>query len=318
MNLHHIARKLLPKATRDRIFSRSSAYLNRLGFIHQANAGPVDFRNTDIEPDDAMRRAAGIPFLIDIPIEHLRNVGPVTGVCYFSCAEGSGNPFLETILQYLSEKAINYSHSALRLYYESFRPSSIAEALGVDDDGKLHPLLHQSPLLTFPPWAHPPIEDHEAHLRRRQENIGIECRAAGQKLDYTDGSTGFGPVTEARGRFEIDRLVAITDSISANGYHISGSIGGIQVNTLRAGQEFRFMCYNGHHRTSALAALGHDSIPAFPLPSIVDRSDVLEWPGVKASVFTPDQALQVFDALFEGQPPAAASRWWQDLTLRGS
>lgn len=318
MRLQSVLRRVLPKSLRDGGYTALARALGGLGFIPRASAGPVDFRGIDMDPSEALRRAADLPCLIDVRPEHLRNVGPVTGVVYFPCAKMMGNPFVETIKQYLQDPSLDYGRSALRLYHQSFRPDTIAEAFGMEDDGRLHFLLRQPPLLSFPPWVRPPLTDYKAHLKRRQVNIDIENRKSGRKLGHENGHYGMGPVSDAKGALELRRLISITESIRNNGYQIQTGSEAVQAVVMRASEHFRFLCANGHHRTSALAALGYTSIPVCPRPGIVDRDDVMRWPGVEAGVFTPDQALHVFDMLFNGQPPDAALRWWHEMAQKPS
>lgn len=309
--LYNIVRRTAPKPLRDKVYSGVANMLKHLGFIPSQNAGPVDFQHLDMSPEEAIRRSAGLPSLFSIRPEHLRNVGPVTGAAYFPCSKDAGNPFVETILQYLENPELDYAESALKLYHDGFQPATIAEALGVEDDGNLHFLLHRPPILTFSPWARPPIDDWKHHLRRRQYNIDIENRSCGHNLSHEAGHYGFGPVGEAKGKLEIDRLAAIVSSITKNGYQLQRGSEAVQVIVLRAGEEYRFICSNGHHRMAALAALGYETLPVSLVPKVIDRSDMATWPGVRKSVFTPEQALHVFDMFFHGHPPEPALRWWR-------
>lgn len=317
LKFHHAIRKFMPKPIRDRGYSAVASLLHRFGFIPRVTAGPVCFRGLDIEPAEAIKRAAGLPCMIDVEPDHLRNVGPVNEVAYFPCQRNSGNPFVDTIIQYLSNRDLVYDFSILQRYYVGFQPKTVAEALGIAEEDDLHFLMRQPALLTFPPWARPPLDDYETHLKRRQNNISIENHAAGGKFDCRHGYSGFGPVSKVKGAWEFNRLIRVANSIIANGYHIQSGMDAVQAVVLRSGQEYRFICANGHHRTSALAALNYDKIPVSLHTKIIDRDDILDWPGVTASVFTPDQALQIFDMFFNGTPPEAALRWWRDMQSVG-
>src|SRR5690625_1123770 len=102
MRFHHGIRRLLPKPVRDRGYSAIASSLGRFGFIPRVMAGPISFRGLDIDPAEAIKRSAGLPCVIDVVPGHLRNVGPVTGVSYFPCQKGVGNPFVETVTQHLT------------------------------------------------------------------------------------------------------------------------------------------------------------------------------------------------------------------------
>ncbi len=65
-----------------------------------------------------------------------------------------------------------------------------------------------------------------------------------------------------------------------------------------------------------LAALGWRKIPVTIRPvsyvpgGVVNCNKVFEWPGVRAGVFSEEQALNVFDRVFEGRQPPALERVW--------
>lgn len=319
-SIRRLLKKILPPAMLDRARSAKirarlaiTPPLDRIGFVYHTDAGPVDFRGLEITPEDAMRRAAGLPCLIDVPLNHLRNMGPAWGFPYFPCRRNSGNPYVDTVIQLIHGEISGYPGSFLEAYYESFQPHMIADVLGIDDNGELHFLLQQPPLLTFPPWVRPPLDDFRAHLKWREEMIGVESREHGRKLGYRDGWAGFGPVSTHKGAFEVERLISVARRIADDGYKIMTGKKAVCVNIMRSGNEYRFLCIHGQHRTSALAALGHGSVPAWPKGAVIDRKDVHKWPGVVQSVFSPEQALAIFDMFFHGRPPEAAVRWWREL-----
>lgn len=301
---------------RDRIISAVIGMSGRFGFVLASRAGPIDFRGIEVSPDGAIKRASGFPCLIDVPLKHIRNMGPAWGLPCFRCEKDAGNPFIETLSQYFTDEKISYERSYLKAYYDSFQPDTVADVLDLRIDRSSHLLLSQPPLLTFPPWARPPLDDYRAHLKRREDMIGVESRSLGKKLRIEDGWAGFGPVNDAKGGFELKRLITVANRIRAEGYQTLVGAESVRAVALRANSQFRFLCTHGQHRTSALAALGYEAVPITPATHVVDRDDVMNWPGVKASVFTPEQALQIFDMFFHGQPPKAAMRWWEELQSR--
>ena len=300
-------RRLVPKPVRERLLSIASGAMARAGFVQKIDVGPVDLQGLGLDPDEGARRAAGLPFVIDVPVRHVRNVMPV----YFPCKINAGNPFVETIRQYLEIGVIHYADSHLKCYHDRFQPRTIAETLGLGSEAALHPLLEQPPLLTFAPWVPPPLKDYRAHLQARQMDLDIENRTAGAVVSHVQGYQAMGPIGPDKGELEITRLVRVTESIAASGYLFHSGLDGMRVLTLRSGEQYRFLCTTGNHRLAAIAALGHETVPVWPA-RCVDRADVADWPGVRAGVFTSAQALEVFDRMFWGNPPPQALAWWRD------
>lgn len=309
MGLINLAQRFISQSTRERVNELLLPQFNRMGYARRLDMGPVDLRGLNINVVDALRRAAGLPVLLDIPLRDVRNMSSAEAVAYFSCGGGEANPFIATIKQCLDNPNLKYSESALRSYHDSFQPSTIAEVLGLENSGSLHPILLQPPLLAFPPWSQPPLRRYKAHLKARQQNVTTDNRSHGANISFRLGVSGFGPVGREKGEFEVQRLKKVTDSIAASGYNVLKGMRGIRVITLQSNGEYRFICAHGQHRTAALTALGYETTPAIPYPNIINRDDVLQWPGVTSSVFTPTQALRVFDMMFDGQPPATALAW---------
>lgn len=308
LRLLGVSKKILPKRLYDRGRSAVIGALEKKGFVRRLDAGPIDFRGLDITPDDAFGRAAGIPCLIDVPCDKLRNFGPIMGWPCFPCEKGKGNPYVETIIQYLDKGRVAYKDSKLKLYYDTFQPETVCDVFGFTNGSNFHHLMHRTALLVMPPWR-APLDDYYDVLEERKRYILFENRLHGAEIGHEHGWAGYGPVSEKKGNLELNRLISIVDNIIANGYRVMAGADTVRVAVLRSGGEYRFLCNQGHHRTSALAALGYKVAPASPRGPVIDRADVLKLPGVVQSVYTPEQALHVFDMLFEGRPPPAALRW---------
>ena len=79
------------------------------------------------------------------------------------------------------------------------------------------------------------------------------------------------------------------------------------------GGEARIILANGQHRASALSALGHETVTLLlgvkhPRgPFRIDRSAVLDWPLVRGGLYRVDEALRVFDGIFDANGPGPRS-----------
>lgn len=71
------------------------------------------------------------------------------------------------------------------------------------------------------------------------------------------------------------------------------------------GSEYRVMISRGQHRIAALAAMGAKTAPVRLLPKIIARSEASLWPNVDRGFYTVEQAMAVFDRIFEGRQPDA-------------
>lgn len=117
---------------------------------------------------------------------------------------------------------------------------------------------------------------------------------------------------------EIGRLASVLERIRAEGFRLlDGPQGLPRARILSAGETFAAVVFNGQHRIAALAALGATAAPVWPLPDTVRREAVLTWPGVQAGLFTPGQALAVFDRILEGRQPdcLGSGYWWVEGPL---
>jgi hypothetical protein len=71
------------------------------------------------------------------------------------------------------------------------------------------------------------------------------------------------------------------------------------------------MISDGNHRVAALAVVGWDSVPALVAgrkkegPAVVWHGDSASWPAVRAGILTQEQALEIFDRIFDANTPAA-------------
>ena len=111
------------------------------------------------------------------------------------------------------------------------------------------------------------------------------------------------------------RLTRLLKSIQKNGYYrhdgYNGDIGGY---ILVKDGKFVVMIITGQHRIAVLAALDFQTIAVrighLSNLTVVRREEVHSWPGVQSSVFTIEEALQVFDRIFEGKQPLALTSVW--------
>jgi hypothetical protein len=282
-----------------------SSLLGRFG-MQVVRAGKVvaDLREVTDNPVEAAYRAGLGPFLIDVPLVDCR-VLPGSG---FACTATAGNPFVDTLVAYGANRQLDYQGSPLSGFYATWQPRTLIAVLGLDGLVVSPELEAASPLSLVMPW--------QAWMPREAEQrwthfIELDNHEHGTKLGTGAGWKGWGPLDPTVGQQEFSRLTGIYDAIERDGYRRSAAIDGdIKGVVLQGDNGFRVLVTAGHHRASALAALGRSSAPVRIDNPVIRRTDVAAWPNVRSNLFTHTQALAVFDRLFDGRQPPSC-RWPQ-------
>lgn len=274
--------------------------LQSKGFVYSSDVGPADFRGLVEFPWDALERTNRCPILFDVPLERCRGLGLMA----FPCSKDSAHPYIRTLQDYLSGRVTVYSDSALKAYYMNFQPKIGSELLGLSPtENKL--LL--KPVLWFTePWIASPSRGEEKSkiriMRNESSDHGLSERSGGEW-------NHFGPVSDDRGEFEFRRLISVMASIKAAGYvRANGSDGDICGEILVRDNDYRIKIIRGQHRICALAASGHTKAPVRIDANkwgVIRREDAEHWPAVRSGAFSPAQAREVFDRVFEGRQPSS-------------
>jgi hypothetical protein len=258
-----------------------------------------DLRGVTRRPLQAAYLSPEQPFVIDLPARWCRGLHALA----FPLVPGQGHPFVDTVQDILSS-VTRYDDSALCAYYARTRPATAADVLGLQADD-LHPDLRLPPLAATLPWE---FRTPAEALVFWQRICADDYRQHGFALTASDGWKAWGPVSAAAGAAEFTRLTRLCAAIRLQGYrrHPAGD-GDIRGIILQRGQATRILLTAGQHRAAVLAGLGMSQLPLRLTAAIVRRDDVLHWPNLRRGIFAPNQALQVFDRIFAGLPPACAA-----------
>lgn len=220
----------------------------------------------------------------------------------------TGNPFTLAFARAAGTSDEATARLAVRAvltdYYDSVRPEGALGVLSLSADQA--PGLAGVEAANFLlPWGTDSVEERAWRLKL--------WAFAGSLANYrqivlpSHGMTDFGPVSKKKLELEVQRVVALDQSLKAKGYRADARHP-LEVVGLRSGREDRWLAMRGRHRFAACAAWGIDSVEA-RVTKIIRREDVRVWPRVVSGTFTEAGALQVFDRLFDGQPPACALPW---------
>jgi len=200
--------------------------------------------------------------------------------CGFRYGQNEYNPYETYIIglhEGKNEEALKEQFIDFLRYY---RPTSFGEALGVD-------LSKKYPLWQYP-WSSFIDPGYNAYdmSPERIPDIITHFSAKGIPFKIIEN--------------EFSALKSAYQSISLNGY-LPRKYGYAEVLVLKNKEANAYILLDGNHRASALSALGYKNMETrIFIGNIVDRSDVKNWPGVKSSFFTEDDALHIFDVYFEG------------------
>ena len=263
---------------------------------------PIDLRSTTNDPRSLIYHAGKQPtVLIDAPVKwgYALAAFPLN-------AEGC-HPFIYAIRKAKSSsQPCDTIRAVLRCYYESVQPSNAAQWLGLDPESA--PQLQAQP-----PWARIfPWRSSSISARRRgiESAARFDNRQAGANLSIRDGWKAFGPVSEAVLNIETQRLLRLYESIKHHGLLRNNEFGGdIRGIALVNGDNWRWMqggC--GAHRAPVLSAMGFETIPV-RIYRVVFRKHVDLWPQVVSGVYSRENALRVFDRVFQHHVPPIADPW---------
>lgn len=220
----------------------------------------------------------------------------------------SGNPFTLAFARAASAPDEATAQLAVRAvladYYDTVRPKEALSVLSLSaqEAPGLAGVAAQNFLL---PWGSDSIEERAWRLKL--------WAFAGSLANYRQivlpghGMTDFGPVSAKKLELEVQRVVALDKSLKAKGFCLDKRHP-LEVVGLRSGRDYRWLAMRGRHRFAACAAWGIGTVEA-RVTKIIRREDVSVWPRVVSGTFTKEGALQVFDRLFDGKPPACALNW---------
>jgi hypothetical protein len=261
-----------------------------------------------ISPLDAVFVTGGRPFLIDVALSDCR----CFGFTAFPPTPEGLNPFSLAVAE-LQVGPVARPDSALVKFYKTYQPKSAAELLGIDRPDS-HPLSMFGPAGAPWPWRPEMPGSLEA---QRPGQVAADARKAGiSDREGTLGDPFFGPVSDARAAAEIKRLEHLAVVLRGEGYRVDPvGLDNITGVVLQLGTEWRVLVTDGgQHRLCVLGAMGIQAVTVqiranAGTGGIVRGEDVEHWPMVRAGILKSTEAFGIFERLFRGIPPAAASEW---------
>ncbi len=190
----------------------------------------------------------------------------------------NSHPFLKYLLGNKSE---------MSKFYLDNQPNNIITSHGIKND---RGLFDKNFLL-----------DPEGCLPWLKYNNINETMSEGE-LKQSEGRQQFGPVSEIKLNFEIKRLDDVKESIKTNGFipeKFEGYPRGYFI--YNDDKEWVFYIVGGSHRVAALVALNFEYVPVIlqpDYPSIVQDTEITDWPKIRENKITKSEAKKIFSSYF--------------------
>lgn len=303
-NLIKFLRKVTPQSLRERLNRHFDELALNAGFVRPQPEEPVDFRGIVDDPKEALARSNGRPVMIDVPVELCRCFGPIA----FKMTKDTNHPYSLTAKGFLKGNVTEYDGSPLKSYYYLVQPKNVAELLDISFDNNNVYLKTLDPLGYRFPWqGSPNLIEKCIKLDRYID----EAKGLGYYFNIDDGIHLYGPVSERRGRFELDRIFSLVKSLSKNGFcnsHDDFVTGDVLYND---DNDYVVVIKNGQHRSAVLAAMNYRCISVvISLKNIIYKNQVNEWKGVKEKSFSNEQSLKLFNRIYQGNQPSFMMNIW--------
>jgi hypothetical protein len=182
-------------------------------------------------------------------------------------------------------------------YYSKFVPITAGHLMSSTKKSKLYKFPTWAIMM---PWQRANIYKHSMNVRN---NVRIENKENKENIGIDSGWAWTGPVAENKLSIESKRLNIVLDSILTKGYvthngkdgHILGTI------LIKDNNSWVWQSVTGQHRTSVLAALEFSNVKV-KVRMFVRRDEVECWPQVVNGFYTINEAIDIFDKVFDGYP----------------
>jgi len=204
-------------------------------------------------------------------------------------------------LKLRSEERYGLIKKILKEYYDLVSPKSAGHLFDSPKESKLYDYPTWAVIM---PWQ---VENIDFWMNHVRETVKLENQI---KYDINSGWAWTGPSDQNKLSIETKRLSVLLDSILINGYkRHNGKDGDINATILyKDNNEWVWQASAAQHRACVLSALGRDSIQV-RVTKYVKRNEVASWPQVINGFFSVDEALNIFDKIFDGDFDEVCKKW---------
>ena len=262
-------------------------YLNKKGFIRPDRV--IDFRGLVSDPLDALIRSGVHPCLVVVPLTFCRSFGPLG----LKCCPSSRNPFIQTLKQLHDGDKSKGDDLPLQKYYQKFTPKNVAQLFDIKGTVSKN-LLYPANTYKYPWQGYPSMKLLEKRRKRYKKNNVCNSILNDQH---------FGPQAPENIKKHIERLLKLKNLFENRSYDSRDFMNDeISADVLVSKNEPVYRIKNGHHRVAVLSYLGYNNIEIkINSKQVYYRDGYHNWIGVMENVFKEEQALQVFDNVYEGE-----------------
>jgi hypothetical protein len=208
-------------------------------------------------------------------------------------------------VQILSQNDSGYEGSALETFYQTFKPATVGDLLGLETSE----IASMPAMSAVMPWWNRKPEQRLEQVAIRAVNgrfLGKEAIKLGASEQTDFGWQYYGPVSTTVGKMEYERQVSVFRSIRDQGFQPTSATQ-IHGEFLVSGEDWVWVNIGGKHRLNSLVALGHPEIQVSAKgkygPVITRRSESSIWPNVQNGLFEEKEALELFDRILAGRGP---------------
>ena len=253
-----------------------------------------------------VRRCALRSGMLVLPIRMLESVDsesqlPFLVVCsYLDIRTGapanaeSMHP-LCTAAEYIAHRSDSLeAKRVLKVFYENVQFKTWGEFLG-EECNEFNKALEFSPLAEVWPWSSNINEvtvsqNHKRAITREFRNYGI--------ISEGDYSFYFGPASDRKIAWELDRLRKSIESIKKHGYLRHNKTDGDIAGWILIHNGNRVIhVHSGLHRLAALWGLGYKNI-IVRVDGIYDSKDLATWKAVKNGLYSRKLVIGIFNRIF--------------------
>ena len=183
----------------------------------------------------------------------------------------------------------------LQEYYKLVSPKSAGHLIRAKKDSIFYKFPAWNVLM---PWQQETIREWNKKI---EKFVKLENQPYNRHADITNGWAWTGPTDDIKALIEAERVVSLLTSILQKGYLRNNGSDGDILGTILIKDEnnWKWQAIRGQHRACVLSALGYKKIP-IRIVNLIRRNEVKYWPNVVSGLYKIDEALDVFDMVFEG------------------
>lgn len=189
--------------------------------------------------------------------------------------------------------ANNFSkiHEILSKYYNSYDPKFAVNIFDLKNNNDKTPYW-----AVVMPWDYETQDEWKLKVENSVKNENLSLK---KSMTIKSGWSWIGPSKKNKIFIESQRIYSILKSIMKNGYLRNDNLDGdIRANILTNEKgQWVWQSISGQHRACCLSGLGFMEIPV-RINKIIRRSDVCSWPNVVRGKYSKEEALIIFDTIF--------------------